>query len=155
MRSRGRQIRLKIFPDDVLRQVCEPVERFDTELRDLLDEMLVLMRASNGIGLAAPQVGITERFFVCKLESKEIGLINPEIEEGSGQEEMVEGCLSLPEVQVNVTRNEQLHVHGYDYKGRRKQFRMSGLWARVIQHEMDHLDGVLICDHGKYLQTKA
>lgn len=153
MGSHRRQLSLKIYPDSALRQVCTPVGRFDGELGDLINEMLILMRTNNGIGLAAPQVGITKRLFVCELEGRAISLINPEIKVVSGQAEMVEGCLSLPEVQVNVTRNEQLHVHGYDSKGQRKQLKMSGLWARVVQHETDHLNGVLICDHGENLNS--
>lgn len=154
MKSRGRPLSLRIFPDDVLQQICEPVERFDAELRDLIDEMLVLMRASNGIGLAAPQVGITKRLFVCEIENSSISLINPSITNVSGQAEMIEGCLSLPNVQVNIARNDCIRVAGYDPEGRRKQIELTGLWARVVQHEIDHLDGVLICDHGENLQTE-
>jgi peptide deformylase len=115
--------------------------------------MLCLMRRNNGIGLAAPQVGITKRLFVCEIEGYTISLINPQISDVGGQAEMIEGCLSLPGVHVNVTRNEQLHVQGYDSEGRRKELKMSGLWARVAQHEIDHLNGVLICDHGKNLNS--
>lgn len=153
MKSHRQQLSLKIYPDSVLRQVCKPVGRFDGELRDLINEMLFVMRTNNGIGLAAPQVGITERLFVCELEGRAISLINAEIKDVSGHAEMIEGCLSLPEVHVNVTRNEQLHVHGYDSRGRKEQLEMSGLWARVIQHEIDHLNGVLICDHGENLNS--
>jgi peptide deformylase len=152
MKSYRQQLRLKFYPDSALRQVCEPVDKFDEELRVLIEEMLFLMRTHNGIGLAAPQVGITKRLLVCELEGHTVSLTNPEIIDVNGQEEMIEGCLSLPEVHVNVTRSEQLHVHGYDSKGQGIQFKMTGLWARVIQHEMDHLDGVLICDHGENLQ---
>ena len=149
MKRRERPLSLKIFPDDILRQVCEPVERFDSELRDLLDEMLVLMRALKGIGLAAPQVGMTKRLFVCGFEDRAICLVNPMAGKFEGRTEMIEGCLSLPDVHVNVTRNEQIHLEGYDREGRKQRLEMTGLWARVAQHEMDHLDGVLICDHGE------
>jgi len=91
---------LRIYPDSVLRQVCEPVERFDSELRDLLKEMLGLMRAKEGIGLAAPQVGITRRLFVCEIEGHSMSLVNPGIEGGVGSDNMVEGCLSLPDTRV-------------------------------------------------------
>lgn len=145
---------LRFFPDDVLRKICEPVERFDAELRELIAEMLVLMRTHEGIGLAAPQVGITKRLFVCEIENHSLSLINPIIKNISGQGEMIEGCLSLPEVQVNVTRSDCIHVHGRDLKGQKKKYEFTGLWARVVQHEMDHLDGVLICDYGENLQPK-
>jgi len=110
-------LNLRISPDEILRHVCEPVERFNTELRDLLDEMLVLMRFLEGIGLAAPQVGITKRLFVCEIEKRPISLINPSITTVSGQAERIEGCLSLPGVQVNVTRCKRVCINGYDFKG--------------------------------------
>lgn len=153
MNSQGKSLSLRIFPDEILRQVCEPVERFDAELRELIHEMLILMRANNGIGLAAPQVGITKRLFVAEYENHTISLINPEIINFNGQDEMVEGCLSLPNVQVNIKRNERILVDGIDLTGQKIQLEMTGLWARMAQHEIDHLNGVLICDHGENLQT--
>jgi len=110
MKLRGESLHLRIFPDEVLRQACESVESFNTELRDLIDEMLVLMRVREGIGLAAPQAGITKRLFVCEIENLSISLINPSITAVDGQAEMIEGCLSLPEVQVKVTRSDRLLV---------------------------------------------
>jgi len=114
---KGEALNLRIFPDPILWQSCEPVERFDTELRDLIDEMHLLMRVREGIGLAVPQVGITKRLLVCGIENRSISLINPSITAVGGQAEMIEGCLSLPEVQVNITRSECLLVTGYDLKG--------------------------------------
>lgn len=145
---------LRIYPDSVLRRVCEPVERFDSELRDLLDEMLRLMRVERGIGLAAPQVGITRRLFVCEIEGQSMALINPTIEEGAGGDDMVEGCLSLPDTQVDVTRKQEIRVAAYDARGRLKHLVATDLWARVMQHEIDHLNGVLICDHGGPMQRQ-
>jgi len=153
-KSRNLELSLKIFPDEVLRQVCKPVEKFNAELRDLMREMFVLMRVKEGIGLAAPQVGITKRLFVCEIENESIGLINPDIIHADSQSEMIEGCLSLPDVQVNVTRNDQIIVVGFDIRGRKMQYELTGLWARVVQHEMDHLKGVLICDHGENVHTE-
>lgn len=151
---RGEFLNLRVFPDEALRQPCEPVERFDAELRDLIDEMFILMRVREGIGLAAPQVGITRRLFVCEIENRSISLINPSIMAVGGQAEMIEGCLSLPDVQVNVTRNDRLLVVGYDREGGKRQLEFTGLWARVIQHELDHLNGVLICDYGKNVKLE-
>ncbi len=151
---KGEALNLRIFPDPILWQSCEPVERFDTELRDLIDEMHLLMRVREGIGLAAPQVGITKRLLVCGIENRSISLINPSITAVGGQAEMIEGCLSLPEVQLNITRSECLLVTGYDLKGGKKKFEFTGLWARVVQHELDHLDGVLICDYGKNVKLE-
>lgn len=146
---------LKIYPDSVLREVCDPVERFDSELSDLLDAMLRLMRANNGIGLAGPQVGITRRLFVCEIQGRSLCLVNPKILEGDGKADLVEGCLSLPDVQVDVTRNREIQLTAYDPSGRQKQLKASALWARVIQHEIDHLDGVLICDHGEPVNSPS
>jgi peptide deformylase len=145
------RLSLSIFPDAVLREICAPVERFDSELEDLVHEMLVLMRANSGIGLAAPQVGIGKRLFVCELEGRSLCLINPQVKRSKGTAEMIEGCLSLPGVQVKVARNKKLLLRGYDLQGRRTPFKLSGLWARVAQHEVDHLNGVLICDYGEDL----
>jgi len=153
-KSQKLQLSLKIFPDEVLRQVCKPVERFDTELRDLIKEMLVLMRIKEGIGLAAPQVGMTKRLFVCEIENESLSLINPVIIHAGGQAEMIEGCLSLPHMQVNIKRSNRLYVRGLNDRGREMQYELTGLWARVFQHEMDHLDGVLICDHGENVHTE-
>ncbi|MBN1547005.1 MAG: peptide deformylase [Syntrophaceae bacterium] len=151
---REESLNLRISPDEVLRQSCETVEKFDAELRDLINEMFILMRVRKGIGLAAPQVGITKRFFVSEIENQSISLINPRIKAVGGKTGMIEGCLSLPEVLVNITRSDRLLVIGYDFKGQIKQLEFTGLWARVIQHELDHLDGVLICDYGKNVELE-
>jgi peptide deformylase len=131
--------------------MCEPVERFDSGLGDLVHEMLFLMRAHGGIGLAAPQVGIPKRLFVCELEGHSLCVINPKLKHAKGISEMAEGCLSLPGVHLKISRKKKLLVRCYDVKGRRTRFKMSGLWARVAQHEVDHLNGVLICDYGESL----
>jgi len=154
MQWREKSLTLRVFPDEVLRKVCEPVERFDSELRDLIDEMFVLMGVWEGIGLAAPQVGITKRLFVCGIEKRFFSFINPEITAVGGYDEMVEGCLSLPDVHVEITRSDRLLVKGYDLNGQKKQFDFSGIWARVVQHELDHLNGFLICDYGKNVELE-
>jgi len=105
------------------------------------------MRANNGIGLAGPQVGITQRLFVSQIHSQVLCLANPVIMSRAGHGSMVEGCLSLPDVQVNVERDHEIAVQGYDSCGRKQACRVQGLWARVVQHEIDHLDGSLIIDY--------
>ncbi len=139
---------LRIHPDSVLRQICEPVQEFDSELRGLVDEMLRLMRARKGIDLAAPQVGITRRLFVVEIEDRSLCFINPGIQESSGNDELVEGCLSFPGMGVTIARSQTIRLTGYDPCGRKQELRAEALWARVMQHEIDHLDGILICDHG-------
>jgi peptide deformylase len=142
-----RRLYLRIYPDPVLRGHCTPVEDFDTALEDLAVEMLALMRANNGIGLAAPQIGLLRQLVVAEIEGRTLSLTNPRILGRSGSSELPEGCLSLPNQQVVVRRDQDIRVSAYDVKGRRIQMAMSGLWARVIEHEIDHLQGVLIIDH--------
>jgi len=144
-----RPLSLKLYPDPLLRDRCHPVERFDSWLSDVLEEMLVLMRVHEGIGMAAPQVGITRRLFVAEIRGQSVCLVNPVITVRSGVDLRDEGCLSLPGLYVDVERNWQIEVQGFDVQGCRQKHRVEGLWARVMQHEIDHLDGILICDHKK------
>jgi len=141
------RLSLVLYPDQALRTVCQPVEAFDSTLRDLSDEMLTLMQLHRGIGLAAPQVGLRHRLIVCGIEDRLSALTNFEVQDASEPRDFVEGCLSLPGVQVNVQRPERIRVTGCDVHGQRRSFGAVGLWARVIQHELDHLNGVLICDY--------
>lgn len=146
-RSLVHRLSLVLYPDTLLRTVCEPVEAFDSALRDVADEMLALMRQHRGIGLAAPQAGLRHRLIVCGLEDRLFALSNFEIKDATEPGDFIEGCLSLPGVQVNVRRPERVRITGYDLHGQRRSFGAAGLWARVIQHELDHLNGVLICDY--------
>ena len=143
---------LVLYPDPILRKVCKPVEQFNSTLQDLLDEMLILMRASNGIGLAAPQVGILKRLFICEIADKQIGIMNPRIKNTRGETDMEEGCLSLPGIKASITRKRSLCLSGYDFNGQKIDLVMTDLWARVVQHELDHLNGILICDREKVLE---
>lgn len=138
---------LRIYPDSVLRKLCEPVDRFDGELREWIGKMICLMRECGGVGLAAPQVGISQRFFVFELADKVFFLANPSIVERNGRSQLLEGCLSLPKLSIEVERNEHLEVASYDAFGGKQQHTFSGIWAHVVQHEVDHLNGVLICDY--------
>jgi len=141
------RLSLVLYPDTLLRTVCEPVGAFDSALRDVADEMLGLMREHRGVGLAAPQAGLRHRLIVCGLQEHLFALTNFEVQDATEPRDFVEGCLSLPGVQVNVRRRERIRVTGYDLHGQRRSFGAAGLWARVIQHELDHLNGVLICDY--------
>jgi peptide deformylase len=143
----GRRLNLVVYPDAILRAVCTPVERFDSAIRDLADEMFSMMHSRHGIGLAAPQVGFRHRLIVCSIEGRPIALANLEVLDASEPRDFMEGCLSLPGVQVNVRRPERIRLRGYDLQGQRRDFGAVGLWARVIQHELDHLNGLLICDY--------
>lgn len=143
---------LILYPDSILHKVCEPVEHFDSTLQDLLDEMLILMKDNNGIGLAAPQVGISKRLFICEISDKKISIMNPTIKNARGETEMEEGCLSLPGIKASIIRKRSLCLSGYDFNGHKIDLAMTDLWARVVQHELDHLNGILICDREKVLE---
>jgi len=144
--NRGGKLDLILYPDPILHQICEPVKHFDSTLQDLLDDMLILMKTSKGIGLAAPQVGILKRLFICEIADKNISIMNPTIKNARGETEMEEGCLSLPGIKVSITRKQSIRLSGYDFNGQKIDLAMTDLWARVAQHELDHLNGILICD---------
>jgi peptide deformylase len=135
------------FGDPVLKTKARPVERFDDALRDEIERMGALMSDAMGIGLAATQVGVLHRVLVYRVQQQApvSALVNPELEWNSSEEEIAEeGCLSLPSVQVEVERPVHVRVRALDGYGEPILIEASGLEARVIQHEMDHLDGVLI-----------
>ena len=145
------------FGDPVLRSKARPIEVFDDALRDEISRMAALMHDSMGIGLAATQVGALRRLLVYRVEhdSPINVLINPELEwSGKEKEWMEEGCLSLPRVHVEVERPIHVRVRAQDAAGEPVTIEASGLEARVIQHEMDHLDGVLILDRTPRDQRK-
>jgi peptide deformylase len=145
------------FGDPVLRTRARPVERFDGALRDEVGRMGELMVDALGVGLAANQVGILHRVLVYRVhpQSPVSALVNPEIEwSGKEEEEFEEGCLSLPAVHVDVERPVHIRVRAQDENGEPITVEASGLEARVIQHEMDHLDGVLILDRISRQQRK-
>jgi len=144
--------------DPILKTKARPVERFDDELRDEVVRMGTLMHDALGIGLAAPQVGISHRLLVYRVEpdSPVVALVNPEIEWSSRDEEISEeGCLSLPLIHVDVERPVAVLVNARNEHGEEVVIEATGLEARVIQHEIDHLDGVLILDRTSREQRKA
>jgi peptide deformylase len=143
--------------DPVLRSRALPVERFDGALRDEVRRMGEVMNDALGIGLAATQVGVMHRVLVYRVESEAAvaALVNPVLEWASDEREpMEEGCLSLPGVLVEVDRPVHVRVRAQDERGEGLVIEASGLEARVIQHEMDHLDGVLILDRTTRDQRK-
>jgi len=140
-----RQIRT--LGDPVLREVARPVERFDRELAALSRRMVGIMRDAPGVGLAATQLGVVQRVIVYEVDDEAVTLVNPKIVSASRDTETAdEGCLSLPGVTVPVERPTAVRVRGRDLHGRRLEYEAEGLEARVIQHETDHLDGVLILE---------
>ena len=156
-RRRAALAHVRKYGDPVLRSTARKVDRFDDELRDEIARMGVLMHDAYGIGLAATQVGILHRVLVYRVEpdSPVNALVNPEVEWTSKDKEWAEeGCLSLPAVHVDVERPVHIRVRAQDEQGEAILVEASGLEARVIQHEMDHLDGVLILDRAPRDQRK-
>jgi peptide deformylase len=148
---------IRSFGDPVLRTRARPIERFDDELRHEVERMGQLMDDAIGVGLAATQVGVVHRLLVYRVQQQGelAALINPEIEwSGRESESMEEGCLSLPGVLVDVDRPIHVRVRAQNEFGEPILIEASGLEARVIQHEMDHLDGVLILDRTSRDQRK-
>lgn len=136
------------YPDPVLERPGEPVTEFDDELRKLVDDMFESMYAAKGIGLAAPQVGISRRLTVIDLSFKEkqedrIVLVNPEIIFREGKQYEEEGCLSLPEIREKVSRAAKVRVRAQNVKGEWFEIEGEELLSRAFQHEIDHLDGIL------------
>lgn len=148
------------LPDPVLRRKARPVTSFDKDLQTLIDDMIDTMRAAPGVGLAAPQVGISERVIVVEYadppeegeEEKEVKpklyvMINPEIAKSSGETVLgVEGCLSIPSLVGEVERFASLQVKGLNRRGQPMKVKAEGWLARIFQHEIDHINGVVFSD---------
>ena len=148
--------RSRIVGDPVLRQRSEEVTEIDERLVRLTEDMAQTMYEAPGAGLAAPQVGIKARFFVYDLQD-EVGaqtLINPEIVESDGEWLFDEGCLSVPGLYFEISRPKRVHVRGIDLDGNEVDWEADEFAARLIQHELDHLDGVLLLDHLEADQRK-
>jgi peptide deformylase len=139
---------IRQYPDSALRLEAKPVVRFDDDLRRLVERMTMLMHEARGVGLAATQVGTLKRLFVFQLEEgDDRAVINPEIAERGDETDVdLEGCLSLQGVSVPVERTVSLTLAGKDENGDDVRLELEGHGARVVQHELDHLDGVLIID---------
>jgi len=149
-------LEVKTFGDPVLKTRAARVKEFDEALLRLTEEMLVTMREKEGVGLAANQVGRLRRVLVAGIEDDEYVLVNPVIEARSEETEVLaEGCLSIPGIQVEVERPVAVTVSGQDVSGRELRLEAEGLLARVFQHEIDHLDGVLILDRTDRETRKA
>ena len=149
--------RVRKFGDPVLKTKARPIDRIDDALRDEVERMGELMNDAVGVGIAATQLGVLHRLLVYRVQpdAPVNALINPEIEwRGSEEEIAEEGCLSLPEVLVEVERPVHVRVRALDEHGEPIVIEASGLEARVIQHEVDHLDGVLILDRTTREQRK-
>jgi len=145
--------KILVEPDPILRKKCEPVGNINLEIKKLMDDMLETMYAAPGIGLAAVQVGILRRIVVIdiskdKEKKNPIFLVNPEIIEKSTNTSVYEeGCLSLPGQFAEIERPAECTIRYIDYEGRQKQLKADGLLSTCVQHEIDHLNGVLFIDY--------
>lgn len=149
-------LEIRTFGDPVLKTRAAPVDRFDENLEQLAGDMLETMREHEGVGLAANQVGRLKRVLVAAREEEEYVIVNPEIvESGTEHEQDTEGCLSIPEIQVEINRPAWVAIAGQDLSGSPVRLEATGLLARILQHEVDHLDGVLILDRTDRESRKA
>ena len=137
---------VRIFGDPVLRKVADDVTDIDGKLAKLAEDMLETMYAEPGLGLAAPQGGVQRRFFVYDLGDDPRILINPVVQETDGEWVYEEGCLSVPGLHWEIVRPKEVHITGYDLDGNEVSIEADELEARLFQHELDHLDGVLLID---------
>jgi peptide deformylase len=146
-REREARRDIRVIGDPVLREHAIEVTAFDRGLRKLAKRMIRIMHDAPGVGLAAPQIGVLQRLLVYDVDDDPRALVNPLLDEFSAEvEEIDEGCLSLPGVTMPVSRPVSLRVRAFDAAGEPLEFHAEGLEARVIQHEYDHLEGVLIVD---------
>ena len=154
---------IRVYPDPVLKEVCTPVERLDAGtdalIQDLVDTML---DAGHSVGVAAPQIGVSHRVVVVDVSGSKMGrdnnhglltMINPEIIRKEGSKVMREGCMSVPDYTGNVTRAKNIVVQFLDRDGRERVINSKGFEAVAIQHEIDHLDGLLFLDRVSSLKT--
>lgn len=148
------QLGLKYYGDPILRKETDSVKDFDHSLELFAQEMIDTMRTNDGVGLAGPQVGDLRSLIVIDVSSEEdeepvepLILVNPDIKELSGSCVMEEGCLSIPDVRVEIERPEEIRIKFQDVKGVKKDLKCDGILARVIQHEVDHLRGRLMIDY--------
>lgn len=147
-------LEIKLYPDPILRLEARAVPKITASVRKLLDDMAETMRAAEGVGLAAPQVGVSKRIIIVDVGEGLIELINPRLEKREGLETAMEGCLSIPQYVGEVERAATVTVVGLNREGEEIRITGSGLLARALQHEIDHLNGILFIDRAKNLYEK-
>lgn len=138
---------IELLGSPVLRQRATEVTAVDDATRAFIDDLFATMDAAEGVGLAANQVGVATRVAVIDAEGRRFAMVNPRITEAAGRDSAEEGCLSIPEVYAEVTRASRITLEALDRDGQPYVMEADGLVARAIQHEIDHLDGILFLDH--------
>jgi len=146
---------IRVLGDPVLRQEALPIENIDGRVVRMVEDMVPVMYEAEGIGLAAPQVGIQKRLFVYDMGEGPQTLVNPQITESDGEWAFEEGCLSVPGLSFEIIRPKQVHLVGRDLEGNEVSIEADELLSRLFQHELDHLDGILLLDHLDRDQRKA
>ena len=145
-------LKIKEYPDKILRKNCADVKEITDIEKNLFEKMIFTMNHFCGIGLAAPQIGIGRKLIVAEVEKTIIKLADPRIVAIKGIDKMIEGCLSVPDLTVEVERPYEVIVKGLNEAGRTVEIEAKGLLARVLQHEIDHLKGKLIIDYNNCIE---
>jgi peptide deformylase len=141
-------LQMRALPAPVLRQKAKRVSTIDSSIQQLIDDMIETMQQANGVGLAAPQVGVSLRVVVLQMPGEEpVAIINPEIVKRSGQREVPEACLSVPGYAGDIKRSVSVTVKGQNRRGKAIRLKATDLMAQALEHELDHLDGILYIDH--------
>lgn len=148
-------LEIHVLGSPVLRTETTPVVTITDDLRRLVDDMFETMHAAQGIGLAAPQVGRLERVAIVQVDDDTVVLVNPEIVSVGGKERAEEGCLSIPDIYGDVERASNVTVRALDLEGKTWEREATGLFARAIQHEVDHLHGKLFIDYLSFLKRRG
>ncbi|MEI7751116.1 MAG: peptide deformylase [Candidatus Omnitrophota bacterium] len=146
------KLKIRTYPDPVLKRKAAPVTDFGPAMQKLFDDMIATMHVADGVGLAAPQVGISQQIFIAcpnRRHGEEHVMVNAMIEKKSGTSVSAEGCLSFPGISGDIVRATKLLMTFQDRHGRKYAVEVEDFFARVIQHEMDHLNGILLIDHFK------
>lgn len=135
------------YPDSILRKKCQEVQEVTMEIKKLVEEMILALEKKQGVGLSAPQVGVLKRVIVVEIGKGAMGLIDPKIIKKSKDRILdIEGCLSFPGLWLKIKRRKEVEVETLNLKGEKIQIKAEGLTAMVLQHEIDHLDGILFID---------
>lgn len=142
-------LKIHYYGDPLLRRKAQEVKNFDRELKRLVEDMFETMENNEGVGLAAPQVGVSQRVLVIDLKrisGERLVMINPKLQLSGSKESLSEGCLSIPGISGEVVRPVHVRVEGFDADGKKVELEAEGMLARVLQHEVDHLDGIFFVD---------
>ena len=142
-------LKVRVYPDPILKQKAVPLTEFGAKQQKLFDDMIETMFVEDGVGLAAPQIGVSRRILIAAPTMKPGEahvIVNPEIYSSSGREIGVEGCLSLPGISGEIPRAKKIKLRYQDRKGIKHDAELKDFFARIIQHEIDHLDGILLID---------